>query len=108
MLNILNNMAYKLECLKKIKCISATSGCFNLFNFPPFCIKPLQAKCLFANLLNANDLIAFLPTASRKSLSFQLRQNVLTTEAKKGVQRQTCFLCSAPNLPVDFSTGGGA
>ena len=32
----------------------------------------------------------------------------MRAEGKSGGERQTCFTCSAPNLPVDISTGGGA
>ena len=30
----------------------------------------------------------------------------MRAEGKLGGERQTCFTSSAPNLPVDFSTGG--
>ena len=37
------------------------------FNFPQFCLKPLQVKC-FEYLLNAKDIVAVLPKDFGKSL----------------------------------------
>ena len=54
---------------EKLSVPSRLGSAFNRYNFPLFCLKPLQAKC-FEYLLKGKDIVAVLPTGFGKSLLF--------------------------------------
>ena len=56
----------------------------NSADYPSFCLKPLQIKCL-EHILKGHDLVAVLPTGFVKSLLYQLLPNFQPVTASRNI-----------------------
>ena len=75
-------MAEKLSALLSV--LSRLGSAFNRYNFPSFCLKPLQSKC-FEYLQKGKYIVAVLPTGFGKSLLFQLLPDFLPVKADNNI-----------------------
>ena len=85
-----NKMA---ESREKLSVLSQLGLALNRYNFPSFCLKPLQVKC-FEYLLKGQDVVAVLPTGFGKSLLFQLLPDFLPLKANQNIVIVVCPLNS--------------
>lgn len=79
--------------MENLSVLSRLGLALNRLNFPSFCLKPLQVKCL-EYLLKGFDVIAVLPTGFGKSLLFQLLPDFLPVKSEKNIVLVVCPLNS--------------